>query len=130
MKSYPLTEIAWNVFSVIAGVLAGIGICFLFYLLAEIFARDIPLRTALWIFVIPCILAAPVLAGFTASILSTRRDVIHAIITGLICAIIVFLEFSEGPSDGDIGFWATLYWIVAGGWIGGMLGVRKKRKKK
>lgn len=130
MKDYPVSEIAWNVFSVIAGVLTGIGICLLFYGLGEMIPEDFSISTLLWTAVIPATLTAPVLAGFTASILSTRRDLIHALITGLTCAMVAFFSLREDAADYDPVFLLILYWIIAGSWIGGYLGLRKKRKRK
>lgn len=130
--SYPVKEILRNFLSVVAGVIVALMIILPSGILAGLLSFSdaaIPkLQEFLSIFLwIAGIVAGCLPGGYTTVKISTRKDLIHAFITGIVLtflyALIHDFEFNWLSIDTGI----TYFVFIPAVMIGGIMGIRKKR---
>ena len=131
--SYPAKEILRNFFSVVAGVIAALAIIIPIGLFAGLLSFSdaaIPKTQAIisTVLLITGPAAGCILGGYTTVKVSTRKDIIHAIITG---SVLTFLyawvndfEFDWQYPDIGIAYMGFIPTVL----IGAIIGIRKKRK--
>lgn len=130
--SYPLKEIIRNFFSVVAGVLIALIVVIPIGLIAGLLVfSDAAISKSQEILstflLIAGFVAGSLLGGYTTVKISTRRDLIHAFITGIILTFLYALvndfEFDWRYPDTGIAYAGFIPIVM----IGGIIGVRKKR---
>lgn len=132
--SYPVNEILRNFFSVVAGV----TLALVFIIPVALFAAllnnpdsSIPTSQEILptLLLISGIVAGCMLGGYTTVKVSTRRDLIHAFITGIVLTFLYALvndfEFDWRYQDTGIAYVGFIPVVM----IGGIIGARKKRTK-
>ena len=130
--SYPVNEILRNFFSVVAGVTLALVIIIPSALFAAFLNNpDSAIPTSQEILstllLISGIVAGCILGGYTTVKVSTRKDIIHAFITGIVLTILYALEneFDWRYPDTGIAYVGFIPIVM----IGGIIGVRKKRTR-
>lgn len=132
--SYPVNEILRNFFSVVAGVTLALVIIIPSALFAAFLNNpDSAIPTSQEILstllLISGIVAGCMLGGYTTVKVSTRKDIIHAFITGIVLTILYALkndfEFDWRYPDTGIAYVGFIPIVM----IGGIIGVRKKRTR-
>ncbi|HEX4876352.1 MAG TPA: hypothetical protein VFV31_06740 [Chitinophagaceae bacterium] len=130
--NYPIKEIIRNFMSVVAGVLLALIFIIPIGLIAGLLVfsdaavpKSQEVLSTLLIFagfVIGCLLG-----GYTTVKISTRRDLVHASITGIVLTLLYAwvndFEFDWRYPDTGIAYAGFIPVVM----IGGMIGVRKKR---
>lgn len=130
--SYPVNEILRNFFSVVAGVTLALVIIIPSALFAAFLNNPdsaIPASQEILstLLLISGIVAGCMLGGYTTVKVSTRKDIIHAFITGIVLTFFYALlnDFEVDWRYLNIGIaYFGFFPIVM---IGGIIGVRKKR---
>lgn len=130
--SYPVKEIIRNFFSVVAGVLIALIVVIPIGLIAGLLVfsdaaipKSQEILSTLLLFA--GFVAGSLLGGYTTVKISTRRDLIHAFITGIVLTFLYAwvndFEFDWHSPDTGIAYIGIIPVVM----IGGIIGVRKKR---
>jgi putative membrane protein (TIGR04086 family) len=130
--SYPVKEIIRNFFSVVAGVLIALIVVIPIGLIAGLLVfsdaaipKSQEILSTLLLFA--GFVAGSLLGGYTTVKISTRRDLIHAFITGIVLTFLYAwvndFEFDWRYPDTGIAYAGFIPIAM----IGGIIGVRKKR---
>jgi len=130
--SYPAKEILRNFFSVVAGVISALAIIIPIRLVGGLLSFSdaaIPKTQAIisTLLLIAVPVAGCILGGYTTVKVSTSKDIIHAIITGMVLTFLYAwindFEFDWQYPDTGIVYFGFIPVVM----IGGIIGVRKKR---
>lgn len=130
--SYPVKEIIRNFFSVVAGVLIALIVIIPIGLIAGLLVfsdaaipKSQEILSTLLLFA--GFVAGCLLGGYTTVKISTRKDLIHAFITGIVLTFLYAwvndFEFDWRYPDTGIAYAGFIPIVM----IGGIIGVRKKR---
>jgi len=131
--SYPAKEIIRNIFSVVAGVMIALAIIIPIGLLGGLLNfSDTAIKKSQSIISTVLLIAGPVagciLGGYTTVKVSTRKDIIHAFITGLVLTFLYAwvndFEFDWRFPDMGIAYLGFVPTVLAGA----IIGIRKKKK--
>ncbi len=130
--SYPVKEIIRNFFSVVGGVLIALIVVIPIGLIAGLLVfsdATIPKSQEILstLLLLAGFVAGSLLGGYTTVKISTRRDLIHAFITGIVLTFLYAwvndFELNWQYPDTGIAYVGVIPIVM----IGGIIGVRKKR---
>jgi len=131
--SYPAKEILRNFFSVVAGVISALAIIIPIGLIAGFLSfSDESIPKTQTIISTVLLIAGPVagciLGGYTTVKVSTRKDIIHAIITGMVLTFLYAwvndFEYDWRYPEIGIAYMGFIPTVL----MGAIIGIKQKRK--